>query len=52
MPTRSSDRIGVDLISDLQAAVLLHHKKLDQWFQPGGHVDGNPNLLESALREA
>ena len=40
------------LSSDLQAAVLLHHKKLDRWFQPGGHVDGNPNLLESALREA
>ena len=40
------------LSSDLQAAILLHHKKLDRWFQPGGHVDGNPNLLESALREA
>ena len=40
------------LSSDLRAAVLLHHKKLDRWFQPGGHVDGNPNLLESALREA
>ena len=32
--------------------LLTHHKKLNKWLQPGGHVDGNPNILESALREA
>lgn len=40
------------LTPDFREVVLLHHKKLDRWFQPGGHVDGNPNLLESAMREA
>ena len=32
--------------------LLMHHRKLDRWLQPGGHVDGNPDLLASALREA
>lgn len=35
-----------------RAFVLLHHAKLDIWVQPGGHVDGEGNLAESALREA
>ena len=32
--------------------VLLHHKKLNRWLQPGGHADGNGNLFEVALHEA
>jgi 8-oxo-dGTP pyrophosphatase MutT (NUDIX family) len=32
--------------------LLLHHRKLDRWLQPGGHVDGNPDVRASALREA
>jgi len=32
--------------------LLTHHRKLDRWLQLGGHVDGNPDLLASALREA
>lgn len=32
--------------------LLTHHHKLDRWLQLGGHVDGNPDLLDSALREA
>lgn len=32
--------------------LLTHHKKLDMWLQLGGHVDGNPNVLEAAMREA
>lgn len=31
--------------------LLIHHPKLDIWIQPGGHADGNPNLLEVAMRE-
>ena len=31
--------------------LLTHHHKLDRWLQLGGHVDGNPDLLASALRE-
>lgn len=32
--------------------VLLHHRKLDRWFQPGGHADGDPNIAAVARREA
>jgi hypothetical protein len=26
---------------DREHIVLLHHKKLNKWLQPGGHADGN-----------
>ncbi len=32
--------------------LLTHHAKLDIWVQPGGHADGDPDLLAVALREA
>ena len=32
--------------------LLAHHRKLDKWLQPGGHADGDPDLLAVALREA
>lgn len=31
--------------------LLTHHRKLDKWLQPGGHADGDPDLLAVALRE-
>ena len=31
--------------------IMLHHKKHDQWFQPGGHADGQADILAVALRE-
>lgn len=31
--------------------LLLHHKKLNQWFQPGGHADGDHDILRVALKE-
>jgi 8-oxo-dGTP pyrophosphatase MutT (NUDIX family) len=37
---------------DRQKAVLIHHKKLDRWFQPGGHADGDPDIAGVAFREA
>ena len=33
-------------------ALLLHHAKLDLWCQPGGHCDGNSDVLAVALKEA
>jgi hypothetical protein len=34
------------------ASVLLtHHRKLDKWLQPGGHADGDSDILRVALRE-
>ena len=35
-----------------QYALLMHHQKLDRWFQPGGHADGETNILEVAIKEA
>lgn len=32
--------------------VLLHHKKLGLWLQPGGHADGDPDVAEVAAKEA
>jgi 8-oxo-dGTP pyrophosphatase MutT (NUDIX family) len=32
--------------------LLIHHKKLDKWFQPGGHCDGNSDVLAVAMKEA
>lgn len=40
------------LDSSGQRVLLTHHRKLDRWLQLGGHADGDPNLLEVALREA
>ncbi|EKD41971.1 MAG: NUDIX hydrolase, partial [uncultured bacterium] len=38
--------------ADGAQVVLIHHKKLKKWMQPGGHSDGNPYTLEVAKREA
>lgn len=35
-----------------QYVLLIHHKKLDRWFQPGGHCDGDSDVLGVALKEA
>ena len=40
------------LNNDKSKALLMHHAKLDKWFQLGGHCDGNPDVLAVALKEA
>lgn len=40
------------LNKDGSKALLMHHRKLDKWFQLGGHSDGDPNTLEVAIKEA
>jgi len=35
----------------LNKALLLKHKSLGYWLMPGGHADGNANILEMAKRE-
>src|SRR5690606_19041524 len=37
---------------DAQRVVLVHHAKLGRWLQPGGHCDGDADVLAVALREA
>ncbi len=35
-----------------KALLLLHHKTLNKWLQPGGHVDeSDPDIVSAALRE-
>jgi 8-oxo-dGTP pyrophosphatase MutT (NUDIX family) len=36
---------------DRTRVLMMHHRKLDQWFQPGGHADGDADILRVALRE-
>jgi 8-oxo-dGTP pyrophosphatase MutT (NUDIX family) len=31
--------------------LLIHHRALDRWLQPGGHADGDPDLVAVARRE-
>ena len=40
------------LNKDMSKALLMHHTKLDKWFQLGGHCDGDSNVLAVALKEA
>jgi 8-oxo-dGTP pyrophosphatase MutT (NUDIX family) len=45
---------GSALVVDAAAerVLLLFHRKLQRWLQPGGHVDGDANLAAAAQREA
>jgi len=38
--------------ADGERVLLMHHRKLDRWLQPGGHADGDDDLARVALREA
>lgn len=38
--------------ADGQRALLMHHRKLGRWLQPGGHADGDTDLAAVALKEA
>ncbi len=31
--------------------VLVHHKKLGTWMQPGGHIESHENPIQAAIRE-
>ena len=33
-------------------ALMLHHRKLNMWLQPGGHADGDTDITRVALTEA
>jgi len=37
---------------DNSKALLMHHTKLDSWFQLGGHCDGDSDVLAVAIKEA
>lgn len=31
--------------------LMMHHRKLDLWLQPGGHADGDPDIQRVVLKE-
>ncbi len=35
-----------------ERVLLTHHRKLNRWLQPGGHADGDPDVLAVSSREA
>ena len=35
-----------------ERALMTHHRKLNRWLQPGGHADGESNVIAVSLREA
>ncbi len=37
---------------DRSKVLLVHHAKLHRWLQPGGHADGEENVMNVAIREA
>lgn len=43
---------GVVLSPTRKHVLLVHHRRLDRWLLPGGHVEaGDPNLADTARRE-
>jgi len=36
---------------DKTEVVLLHHRKLDRWLQPGGHADGEEEIARVVAKE-
>jgi len=36
---------------DRSQVLLMHHRKHGRWFQPGGHADGEADIVAVALRE-
>jgi len=40
------------LSKDGTHALLMHHAKLNIWVQPGGHADGDADLLAVGIKEA
>src|SRR5215217_9702417 len=42
---------GWVLSADKNSVLLMHHFKLDRWFQPGGHCDGDPDVESVARKE-
>jgi 8-oxo-dGTP pyrophosphatase MutT (NUDIX family) len=38
--------------ADRRRVALVHHRKLERWLQPGGHADGEADVVAVAWREA
>jgi 8-oxo-dGTP pyrophosphatase MutT (NUDIX family) len=58
-PWRRSSQVGHLTVSawitdaENEFVLLVHHKKLNKWLQPGGHIDDDDSsFVDAALREA
>ena len=40
------------LDSGWRSVLLTHHRKLNKWLQPGGHADGDADVMRVGMREA
>ncbi len=38
-------------VIDQDKILLIHHRKLNKWLQPGGHCDGETDTLAVAIKE-
>jgi 8-oxo-dGTP pyrophosphatase MutT (NUDIX family) len=45
---------GSALVVDpsMTMTLLVHHRKLEKWLQPGGHIEAGETALQAAMREA
>jgi 8-oxo-dGTP pyrophosphatase MutT (NUDIX family) len=43
---------GSAIVVGSRGTVLLHHRRLDMWLQPGGHIDPGETPWAAACREA
>ena len=50
METKTHMTVGAYIIHD-NKVLLIHHKKLDIWIPPGGHIDENETPDEALKRE-
>jgi 8-oxo-dGTP pyrophosphatase MutT (NUDIX family) len=41
---------GFVVSPSLDSVLLVHHRRLDRWLQPGGHVDPDDRSVEDAAR--
>lgn len=46
-----TDLVVAGFIFDNDKVLLIHHKKLDMWLPPGGHIDKDETPDEALLRE-
>jgi len=49
--TADRDFTASAFVVDDGRVLLIHHRKLDQWLQPGGHIEDRETPDEAAIRE-
>jgi 8-oxo-dGTP pyrophosphatase MutT (NUDIX family) len=42
---------GSGILIRNEKMLLIHHRYIKEWFQPGGHIDAGESPLEGAIRE-